>query len=170
MAVFLGALLVHGIFPGPTLLTDETQLVLIIALSILASNVFTSIIGLLVANRVTYLLRTPIPLLLTGITVLSLTSVLIVRNAQVDMIITLFFAVFGLILVYLEINRIPYLIAFVLGGILERQYHLARRFSGGDVGLALFGSSLDQILIALFALSIILLVIPREKLVGRFIG
>jgi len=170
MAVFLGALLVHGIFPGPTLLTDETQLVLIIALSILASNVFTSIIGLLVANRVTYLLRTPIPLLLTGITVLSLTSVLIVRNAQVDMIVTLFFAVFGLILVYLEINRIPYLIAFVLGGILERQYHLARRFSGGDVGLALFGSSLDQILIALFALSIILLVIPREKLVGRFIG
>jgi TctA family transporter len=86
------------------------------------------------------------------------------------MIVTLFFAVFGLILVYLEINRIPYLIAFVLGGILERQYHLARRFSGGDVGLALFGSSLDQILIALFALSIILLVIPREKLVGRFIG
>ena len=168
MAVFLGALLVHGIFPGPTLLTDETQLVLIIALSILVSNILTSVIGLLVANRVTYLLRTPIPLLLTGITVLSLTSVLIVRNAQVDMIITLFFAVFGIILVYLEISRIPYLIAFVLAGILERQYHLARRFSGGDVTGALFGSVLDQILIGLFVLSLAMLVIPREKLIGRF--
>jgi hypothetical protein len=88
MAVFLGAMLIHGVFPGPTVLTDNTELVLIIALSILASNVLTSIIGLAVANKATYILRVPVPLLLTGITVLSLTSVLIVRNAAVDMLVT----------------------------------------------------------------------------------
>lgn len=170
MAVFLGALLIHGVFPGPRVLSDNTELVLIIALSILASNVLTSIIGLALANKVTTLLRTPVPLLLTGITVLSLTSVLIVRNAALDMIITLVFAVFGIILVALEINRIPFLIAFVLAGILERQYHLARRFAGGDVTGALFGSSLDQLLIGIFVLSIVLLVIPRDKLIGRFTG
>lgn len=170
MAVFLGAMLVHGVFPGPSVLSDNTELVLVIALSILASNVLTSIIGLALANQVTTLLRTPVPLLLTGITVLSLTSVLIVRNAALDMVITLVFAVFGIILVALEINRIPFLIAFVLAGILERQYHLARRFAGGDVTGALFGSGLDQLLIGIFVLSIVLLVIPRDKLTGRFTG
>jgi putative tricarboxylic transport membrane protein len=164
MAVFLGALLLHGVFPGPSLLTENTQLVFVIAISVLISNILTSIIGLAVADGATYILRVPIPLLLTGITVLSLTSVLIVRNASVDMLLTFLFAVLGLIMISLEINRIPFLIAFVLAGILERQYHLARRFAGGDVTGALFGSGLDQLLIAIFVLSIVLLVIPREKL------
>lgn len=169
MAVFLGALLIHGVFPGPNVLTDETQLVLIIALSVLASNILTSIIGLGVANRITAILRTPTPLLLTGITVLALVSVLIVRNSPVDMLITFVFTIFGLMLVYLEINRIPFLIAFVLAGILERQYHLARRFAGDDIIGALFGSTLDQLLIILFLLSIVILIIPREKLTGQLI-
>lgn len=164
MAVFLGALLLHGVFPGPSVLTDNTQLVFIIAISILISNILTSVIGLSLANAATYILRAPIPLLLTGITILSLTSVLIVRNSAIDMMLTVFFAVFGIILIGLEINRIPFLIAFVLAGILERQYHLARRFAGGDVTGALFGSQLDQLLIGIFLLSIVLLIIPREKL------
>ena len=170
MAVFLGALLIHGIFPGPNVLTDETQLVLVIALSVLCSNILTSIIGLAVANRITAILRTPIPLLLTGITVLALVSVLIVRNAPIDMLITFVFTIFGLLLVYLEINRIPFLIAFVLAGILERQYHLARRFAGDDVITALFGSTLDQILIVLFLLSLVLMIIPRGQVVDRLLG
>ena len=170
MAVFLGALLMHGVFPGPSLLSDHTQLVLVIALSILVSNVMTSVIGLVVADKVTYILKVPIPLLLTAISILALTSVLIVRNAAIDMVITLVFAVFGLVLIYLEINRIPFLIAFVLAGILERQYHLAVAFAGGDSIGAFFGSGLDQLLIVLFAISTILLIIPREKLLKPFIG
>ena len=170
MAVFLGAMLMHGVFPGPTVLTDNTELVLIIALSVLCSNVMTSIIGLAVANKATYILRVPVPLLLTGITVLSLTSVLVVRNAAVDMLVTVVFAVLGIIMVYLEINRIPFLIAFVLAGILERQYHLATQFAGGDRLGAFFGAPLDQLLIAIFVISLVLLVIPRGKLLERFVG
>jgi putative tricarboxylic transport membrane protein len=167
MAVFLGAMLVHGVFPGPRVLVDNTELVLVIALAILASNVLTSIIGVTIANRVTALLRTPIPLLLTGITILSLTSVLIVRNAAVDMSITLVFALLGIGLLALGISRIPFLIAFVLAGILERQYHLARRFTGDDVAAALFGSPLDQLLIAIFVLSIVFLVLPTDRVLAR---
>ena len=168
MAVFLGALLLHGVFPGPSVLIDNTRLVFVVAISILVSNIMTSVIGLAVADKATSVLRTPIPLLLTGITVLSLTSVLIVRNASVDMLLTVVFAVFGIILISLKINRIPFLIAFVLAGILERQYHLARRFAGGDVNAALFGSQLDQLLIGIFVLSVVLLIIPRDKLLKPF--
>lgn len=164
MAVFLGALLMHGVFPGPSVLSDHTELVLVIALSLLLSNILTSVIGLALSNKLTYILRVPIPLLLTAITVLALTSVFIVRNAAADMVITLVFAVLGLIMIYLEINRIPFLIAFILAGILERQYHLAVKFAAGDAYAAFFTGTLNQILIAIFALSIFFLIIPRKKL------
>jgi putative tricarboxylic transport membrane protein len=164
MAVFLGALLLHGIWPGPGVLTDNTVLVFVIAQSILVSNILTSVIGLSLAEEATKILKTPIPLVLTGITVLALVSVLVVRNSATDMLLTVVFTAFGLLLVGLEINRIPFLIAFVLSSILERQFHLARRFAGNDVTEALFGSQLDLILIGIFAVSLLFLLIPREKL------
>jgi len=147
MAIFLGALMMHGIFPGPNLLTDEVHLVLVIALSLLMANILTSVIGLIVAEKITYVLRVPIPLLLTGITVLSLTAVFILRNSVSDLWIAFLFAVLGIIFIRLEISRIPFLIAFVLASILERNFHLAMRFAGGSANEAFFSGTLNVVLL-----------------------
>ncbi|MFC7225497.1 tripartite tricarboxylate transporter permease [Halalkalicoccus sp. GCM10025322] len=162
-AVFLGALLMHGIFPGPNLLTDEVHLVLVIAISLLMANILTSVIGLIVATKVTYILQVPIPLLLTGITVLALTAVFILRNSVADLWIALIFAVIGVVFTYLKISRIPFLIAFVLASILEHNYHLAMRFAAGSANDAFFSGTLNMVLLVCFALSIFFLVIPRQR-------
>lgn len=164
MAVFLGGLIMHGIFPGPSLLTSETHLVLVIAISIIISNISTSIIGIVLAKQFTRLLKVPIPLLLTAIVVLSLTAVFIVRNEFLDVGLALFFAVLGIILIRLEISRIPFLIAFILAGIMEVHYQLALQYVDGGAYEAFFMGDLNRILLVLFLLSIFFLVVPSTRL------
>ncbi len=168
MAIFLGAMLMHGIFPGPQVLTEETHLVLVIAVSLLLSNILTSLFGLLVAERLTAVLRIPIPLLLTGITVLALTAVFIVRSSPLDVIIALAFAVLGVILIYLKISRVPFLIAFILASILEHNYHLAMRFARGSATEAFFSGTMNILLIIFFVVSMLMFIVPGSKIRDRF--
>lgn len=167
MAIFLGALLMHGVFPGPQVLTQETHLVLVIALSLLISNILTSIIGLLAAERLTAILRVPIPLLLTAITVLALTAVFIIRGSPVDVGIALLFAVVGVIFIYLGINRVPFLVAFILASILEQNYHLAMRFAGGSANEAFFSGTVNTVLIVFFIVSILFMALPERRLLDK---
>lgn len=168
MAIFLGAMLMHGVFPGPSVLTQETHLVLVIAIALVISNILTSIIGLLAAERLTAVLKVPIPLLLTAITVLALTAVFIVRGSPLDVMIAILFAVIGVILIYLKISRVPFLIAFILASILEHNYHLAMRFNSGSTVEAFFTGTTNIVLIVFFVLSMLMFFIPQGKILDRF--
>lgn len=170
MAVFLGAMLMHGIFPGPRVLSAQTELVIIIALSLLISNVLTSVIGITVADKLTELLRIPIPLLLTFISILAFAAVFIVRNSVVDLITVMIFAAFGLVLIHLGINRIPFLIAFILAAILERNFWLAVSFGHGRIFEVFFTGTVNLVLITLFALSILFYAAPVKKAVIRILA
>jgi len=168
MAIFLGAMLMHGIFPGPSVLTQETHLVLVIAISLVISNILTSVIGLLAAEQLTAVLKVPIPLLLTAITVLALTAVFIVRGSALDVIIAIVFAIIGVILIYMKISRVPFLIAFILASILEHNYHLAMRFNSGSATLAFFSGTTNLVLIGFFVVSMLIFIAPGEKILDRF--
>lgn len=167
MAVFLGAMLVHGVFPGPQVLDRWTELVIIIALSLLISNILTSVIGLALAEKLTLVLKIPIPLLLTFIAILAFAAVFMVRTTLLDLVIVMIFAIFGLLLIYLEISRIPFLIAFILAAILEHNFWLAVRFGHGRIFEVFFTGTLNIILIALFTLSIVFLLFPVKELIRQ---
>lgn len=167
MAVFLAGMLIHGVLPGPRVLDAFTELVIVVALSLLLSNILTSVIGLALAERVTEILRVPIPLFLTFITILSFAAVFMVRNSLVDLALTLVFAVFGLVLIHLEISRIPFLIAFILGSILEHNFWLVAGFNRGHLFEAFFTGTINTILIAIFVLSVFFYVMPFRDVVDR---
>jgi len=167
MAVFLAGMLIHGVLPGPRVLDAFTELVIIVALSLLISNILTSIIGLVFAERVTDILKIPIPLFLTFITILSFAAVFLVRNSVIDLALTLVFAIFGLVLIYLEISRIPFLIAFILGSILEHNCWLVAGFNRGNIAGACLSGTGNAILIGIFILSLFFYFVPFGNLIDR---
>lgn len=170
MAVFLAAMIMHGIFPGPRVLIEETHLVLVIAISLLLSNIFTSVIGLSLADGFTRILKIPVPLLLTFIVTLAMGAVFIDRASIIDFWVAIIFTAFGLVLIYLKINRIPFLIAFILASVLEHNYHLAMRFGHGRIYEVFFTGGLNRLLIALFLVSLITLVVPLGEIKNRIPG
>lgn len=164
MAVFLGGLVLHGIFPGPRLLIEETHLVLLIAFAILASNFMTSIVGLLFTNQFTRILSVPLNRIIPIITILALGAVFIVRFTTFDLVIALGFGVLGIVLMYFNISRVPLILAYVLAPILDQNYYLAMAFQSGDYVAAFFSGALNFILIGAIVLSFIVFTAPGSWL------
>ncbi|MCU4752656.1 tripartite tricarboxylate transporter permease [Halobacteria archaeon AArc-curdl1] len=170
MAVFLAGLLIQGIFPSPSLIVDETYLVLVIILSILASNITTSIIGVALVKYIAKLATTPVPVLFVLITTISLSAVLVTRGQPIDLVFAVAFAIFGLLLIAVNVSRVPFLIAFVLVGMAEESFLFAVALSGGDMSDALLSGTLNIILVIIFAVSFLFAVLPptiRQKMRNR---
>lgn len=155
MAVLLGGFLIHGIQPGPRLLVDELELMLVIVYSLVASNIATSIIGVVFTEVFTKITRVSISRLFPSIIVLSLIAVFVLRNNYSDVLLAILFGVIGITLMSLNINRVPIIIALILGEMAETNYHLSIRLSDGGVFTALFTGWLNQLLIAILLVSVV---------------
>jgi putative tricarboxylic transport membrane protein len=153
MAIFLGAMLIHGITPSPQIIANELTLIVVIAFCLLASNILSSVLGLIFLKPLSRILTIPtsifIPVLITIITV----STYIFRNSMFDVLVAIVVGVFAVILLYLNISRVGFLVAFLLAGLLERNYYLLVRFARGDVIEGLFGSPLSQGIIIVFIIT-----------------
>lgn len=158
MAIFLGAMLIHGITPSPQIIANELTLVVVIAFCLLASNILSSIFGLLFLKPLSRILTIPtaifIPVLITIITV----STYIFRNSMFDVIVAIVVGIFAVILIYLNISRVGFLVAFLLAGLLERNYYLLVSFARGDVIEGLFGSPISKGIIGVFLITNIIYV------------
>lgn len=165
MVVFLAALLFHGFIPGPRLLQTDLQLMLLISLSILVGNVLTSVIGLLFTGVFTKILDIPLSFLVPALATLIMAAAYSVRNEFFDVILTILFGILGLLLIYINVSRIPFIVAFLLVGIMESNYVTAVGIAYGSPTAALFGSTLTQVvIIVLFVPTIIYVLEPRRVL------
>lgn len=164
MAVFLGGFLVHGIIPGPTLIVENLTLVIVIALAIMASNILTSVIGLVTTDLLTKILTVEVIKILPVILILAVGASFLTRNEIIDIWITLLFGGIGIVMIYLNISRIPMVVAFVLGTILETNWNLAISYARGDVVEAFFTGLFNWALIVILVVSVVLLIIPNRKL------
>lgn len=154
MAVFMGGLLMHGIFPSPRFLIEQLDLGLLIAFSFLFSNILTSVIGVLSARFITKVLEIPISRLLPLLTILAVSATYIVRNSMFDVFIAVVFGIFGAALMYYNISRVPFIVAFILAILLEDNYFQAVGINHGDPVEALFGDALSLLFIGLIVLAL----------------
>jgi putative tricarboxylic transport membrane protein len=168
MVVFLAALLFHGYIPGPRLLQTDLHLMLLIALAILVGNVLTSVIGLLFTGMFTKILDIPLSILVPTLATLIMGAAYSVRNEFLDVIVTVLFGILGLFLIYLNVSRVPFIVAFILVGLLESNYVTAVGISYGSPTAALFGDPLTQLVIVVLFLPTVIYVVGPRRLV-RFV-
>jgi putative tricarboxylic transport membrane protein len=121
-AVLIGALLILGFFPGPTLFEQQPEIVGGVFLVYLASNVFLLIAGILVTPIFVYVLRLrkshliPIVLLLCAIGTYAL------QASVFDLWVMLGFGLIGILLRSADYPLAPVVIGTILGPILENNY------------------------------------------------
>ena len=155
MAIFIAGLLLHGFTPGPRLVLEETHLVLVISFCLIYSQILTSVLGLTVTNVLLKVLEVSVYKLLPVVCVLAVGATFIARNNAIDFLFVGIFTVLGLLFIYLNISRIPFIIAFILIDILEVNFHYARAYARGDWVSALFTGNINIILIALIVLTVV---------------
>jgi putative tricarboxylic transport membrane protein len=162
MAILFGAFLLHGIQPGPLLLQDHLDVVMIIIVAALISNVVSSGIVLVLAERLVAITELDIRVLAPVVLAVAFLASYALQNNIFSVWITLVFGVLGFIMIYAEMSRVPMVLGMVLGPIVESNFFRSLQLSTGDP--AIFVSS--PITWALIVLSVLSLFLPfiRSKI------
>lgn len=123
MAVFLGALVLHGLTPGPSLLNENIDVMYMIVIALVSANVLVSIIALLLTKYLVKVTLVPTWVVAPIGFALVLIGAYATNGRLGDVIVTLIFGALGLIMKNYGFSRIALLIALVLGGIAEESFH-----------------------------------------------
>lgn len=118
-AIMLGALIAHGIQPGPRLFVDHPEVFWSVIVSMYVGNVVLLMLNLPLIPWLARLLRVPTRLLVPLVILFAVIGVYLVSFNVVDIQIMVVVAVLALVLRGLEFPLAPMLLGFILGGYLE---------------------------------------------------
>lgn len=119
MAVLLGALIIHGVTPGPLLLSQHPDVFWGVVASMYLGNMMLLVLNLPLIGIWVQLLKIPYPLMMPMIIVFCLIGAYSIAGSITDIYIMLFFGVIGYLMKKLRYEAPPLVLAFVLGPMLE---------------------------------------------------
>ncbi len=131
-AVLLAALILQGIRPGPTLMTDQPVLVWSLIASMFVGNVLLLIMNLPLAPVFALLLRVPYAYLAPGIVLFSLVGAYAATLTFGTMITAIVFGAIGYGMIKAELPRAPLVLALVLAPLLEESLRQSLLLSLGS--------------------------------------
>jgi putative tricarboxylic transport membrane protein len=118
-AVLIGALLIHGLRPGPELFTQNTEFVSIVYVALFLTVIATLLLGLLAMRWFARLLSAPPRILLTLILLLCVAGSYAVQNSVFDILVMMSAGLLGYLMNKVGVPTAPVVFGLVLGPILE---------------------------------------------------
>ena len=119
VAVLLGAFIMHGLTPGPTLMQKSPEFVWGVIASMFVGNAILLVMNLPLANMWAQITRIPFKILLPNILVIMILGSYSINNSLFDVGMMLAFGILGYLMKKVEFPLGPILLTFVLGKILE---------------------------------------------------
>ncbi len=155
MALMIGALMIHGIQPGPQIMSERPTLFWGMIASMWIGNLMLVVINLPLIGMWVQLLKVPYRFLYLAILLFCGIGVYTVNNSSAAVLLAAFFGVAGYAFYKLECEPAPLILGFVLGPLMEENLRRAMRISGGDplifvqrpISLALLIASLALLVI-----------------------
>ncbi|WP_404364281.1 tripartite tricarboxylate transporter permease [Marinobacter sp.] len=153
-AVILGALLVHGLRPGPQLFRDDPQIVFGFMLAMFFTAILMFIIGRFGARAFIHVLKVPPAVLAPMIIAMTVVGIYSIHNSMFEVWLMLFFGVLGYAMEKMNIPTAPAVLAVILGPMAEESLRRALLISGDDFSY-LVQSWISWIMIAMIAVTLI---------------
>jgi TctA family transporter len=133
MAMMMGALMVHGIAPGPQIIAKQPELFWGLVSSMWIGNVVLVLLNLPLIWLWVKLLTIPYRILFPAIIVFCCIGAYSLKNSVADVAIMAVFGVIGYVLRKLRCEPAPLLLGFILGPMLEENFRRTMLVSGGDL-------------------------------------
>jgi putative tricarboxylic transport membrane protein len=159
MALMVGAITIHGIVPGPQVMSRQPDLFWGVIASMWIGNAMLLLINLPLVGIWVRLLRVPYRMLYPMILIVCCIGIYSVRNSPMDVYLTAGFALVGYWLVKHDFEPAPMLLAFVLGPLMEDNLRRAMQMSLGDPTVY-FTSPIAATLLGASAILVLLSLLP----------
>lgn len=132
MALMLGAMMLHGIQPGPLMISENPVMFWSLVVSFGIGNLLLLVLNMPLIGLWTTLLRIPFSMLYPAIIIFICLGVYSVNNNVFDIYVVAAIGVLGYGLGLLNFSPAPLLLGFVLGPLLEENLRRALLLSRGD--------------------------------------
>ena len=134
-AILIGALIVHGMTPGPLLFVEQGPFAYSVLFSYFVAICSTATVAFLGLRIIVKLLSIPRSVLLPLIIALCVLGTYALRNSFFDIYVMLFFGLLAIFAKWLDMPVVPLLLALVLGPQLEEHLRVALTSSRGDISI-----------------------------------
>ena len=132
MALMVGAMTIHGIQPGPQVMTTQPELFWGMVVSMWIGNLFLVILNLPMIGLWVRLLSVPYRYLYPTILLFCVIGIYSLQSSIVDVMLAAGFGLLGYLFIKLECEPAPLLLGFVLGPMLEDNFRRALTIARGD--------------------------------------
>jgi putative tricarboxylic transport membrane protein len=132
MAVFLGALVLHGIQPGPLLILDHPDIIFTLIYALSFACVFATLFGFVTARYLVRITKVDAQYLAVVVPVVALVGAYALRNSFGDVATAVVFGIVGYLMIRLEFPRLTLVIALVLGNLAEVSFFQSSKILRGD--------------------------------------
>ena len=134
-AILIGALLIHGLAPGPLLFVENGEFAYGVVFSFFWANIFNILIALIFIRLLVKVLSIPKTILMPTIAILCVIGSYALRNNFFDVYVMFSFGILGIIMRWLQMPIIPMLLAMVLGRQLEEHLRVSLIASKNDISI-----------------------------------
>jgi putative tricarboxylic transport membrane protein len=162
MALMVGAMTIHGIVPGPQIMTKQPQLFWGMIASMWLGNAMLLIINLPLIGLWVKLLQVPYRLMFPSIVLFCCIGIYSVNNSSIDVVMTAAFGMFGYALIKFGLEPAPMLLGFVLGKLMEEKLRQALVISRGSF-MTFVERPLSAGLLIVALLIIIIAILPSMR-------
>jgi putative tricarboxylic transport membrane protein len=135
MALFFGALVIHGIRPGPFLISSHPDLFWGLISSMYIGNVMLLVLNLPLIPLWVQVLKIPYRVLFPLILLLCIIGAYSVNNSGFDVLVMVLFGVVGYLFRKFGYECAPLILAFVLGPLLELNFRQSLLSSQGNFSI-----------------------------------
>lgn len=132
MALMLGALMIHGITPGPQVMVQRPDLFWGLVASMWTGNLMLIVLNLPLIGLWVSLLKVPYRLLFPTIMVFCSIGIYSVNMSTFEIYLLAIFGILGVLWRFLEFSPVPLMLGFVLGPLVEENLRRALQISDGD--------------------------------------
>jgi putative tricarboxylic transport membrane protein len=159
MAVFLGILVLHGLQPGPILLTQNQTEIYGLVWALTASCILASMVGLLLVKPLARITLIDSRILVPIVTSVAMVGSYAIDNTIENVLVTAIFGIIGYLMIRYDYPRLTVVVALVLGGTAERNFQQSLMI--GDGHWSIFVER--PVSAILLAITVIMLVWPMIR-------
>jgi putative tricarboxylic transport membrane protein len=132
-AILLGALVIHGLQPGPLMISQSPEVFWGFIASMYIGNAMLLVLNLPLVGIFVSVLRLPQHVLATLVMLLCLVGAFSLSNSYLDLWVLTIFGLFGYGLRKVKVDPSPLVVALVLGPMMEKTLRQALFLTRGDV-------------------------------------
>ncbi len=135
MAILLGALMIHGVVPGPNLLSKHPEIFWGTIASMYLGNAMLLVLNLPLIGMWVQVLKVPYRILMPLILLFCLIGAYSLNTNPVEVILMIVFGIMGYVLRKFDYEEAPLVLAFILGPMMETNFRQSMIISGGNLSI-----------------------------------